>query len=524
MVATLTRKPKKIKSGKLLPAVLIVIDGFGIAPPGPGNAITLAKTPNYDKFINKYPSSSLEASGEAVGLPKGQQGNSEAGHINMAAGRVVEQDVVTILRSIEDGRFFRNPAFLYGVRHSKKWKSKIHLMGLLSNGNSGHSNPDHIQALLKFCRQQKLKDIYIHLFTDGRDTHPKSGINMIKDLEKTLNKNEHIASITGRFWSMDRKKDWPRTERAYHTLTLGEGKTDVSAEQAIQNSYNQGITDEFIEPTLITKRGKPIATIDDYDTIIFFNLRSDRARQLTKPFVQESFNEFQRRRTLKNLLFIAMTDFGPDLDNVVTAHPSQDLKGTLPMALKELRQLYIAETEKFAHITYFFNGGYAEPVADEDRVMVASPEVPTYESKPAMSSFEIARTVIKYLQNNVYDFVGMNFANPDMVGHSGNLSATIKAIETVDKCLGQIVRLTLKQGGVTFITADHGKAESMLFKDTKKKDTEHTTNPVPFIVVADKDFPKKISARGTLGQIAPTVLETLNIPIPEQMKLKSLWE
>ncbi|MBU1148850.1 2,3-bisphosphoglycerate-independent phosphoglycerate mutase, partial [Patescibacteria group bacterium] len=273
MVANLTQRPIKKKPGQLIPAVLIVIDGFGIAPPGPGNAISQAKTQNFDKFIKKYPTSTLDASGEAVGLPKGQQGNSEAGHMNMAAGRIVEQDVVSISRRINDGRFFRNPAFLYGIRHYRKWHSKVHLMGLLSNNNSGHSHPDHIQALLKFCRQQKVKDVYIHLFTDGRDTHPKNGIKMLKNLEKNLHKNEKICTIIGRFWSMDRKKDWYRTEKAYHALTLGEGQMASSGERAIQRSYDQGITDEFIEPTLITSGGKPIATIDDSDTVIFFNLR-----------------------------------------------------------------------------------------------------------------------------------------------------------------------------------------------------------------------------------------------------------
>lgn len=516
--------PQPNLSRSTTPAVLVIIDGFGLAPAGPGNAITQAKTPTLDRLYRQYPWTKLEASGSAVGLMPGQEGNSEAGHMNLAAGRIVDQDVIFISKRINDGIFFKNPAFLHAVSHVRKHRSRIHVMGLLSSGQSAHSHPDHLLALITFFRQQKIGPMYIHLFMDGRDSPPTSGLDMLKKLEKFLTANEQIASVSGRFWAMDRKKIWPRTQRAYDALVLGVGQTATSAEQAVQQSYAKSVTDEFIEPTVVQDGRRPVATIQDNDALIFFNCRSDRARQLTKSFVQSKFKEFPRNRVVKNLLFVALTDFGPDLENIVTAYPSPNLKGTLPMALKSLRQLYIAESEKFAHITYFFNGGYADPVAGEDRVMVASPNVDRYDSIPAMACYDLTKVVLGYLDARVYDFIGLNFANPDMVAHAGNLPASIAAVEVVDQCLGQLVEGLAKHRGILFVTADHGNIEELTRPDVASPDTEHSTNPVPLIVVGDTQPGHRKLKPGVLAQVAPTILETLGLPKPAEMTLPSLWQ
>ncbi len=509
--------------GRMNPAALVVIDGFGLAPAGPGNAISLAKTPTLDRLYRQYPWTKLEASGSAVGLLPGQEGNSEAGHMNLAAGRIVDQDVIFISKRINDGTFFRNPAFIHMISRVKKRRSHVHVMGLLSNGQSAHSHPDHLIALIAFFRQHQISPIYLHLFMDGRDAPPTSGWQLLKNLEKSLIANEKIASISGRFWAMDRKKAWPRTQRTYEAMVLGVGQTANSPAQAIQQSYDRGVTDEFIEPTVILANGRPVAKIQNDDALIFFNCRSDRARQLTKSFVQSKFKEFTRRQTPQNLLFVAMTDFGPDLENIVTAYPSPNLRGTLPAALTGLKQLYIAESEKFAHITYFFNGGYADPVAGENRVMVASPNVDRYDSTPAMASFDITKVVLDYFNAKAYDFIGLNFANPDMVAHSGNLKASIKAVEVVDKCLGQLVDGMAKHRGILFVTADHGNIEELTRPAQNTPDTEHSTNPVPFIVVGDPQLNHRTLKPGVLGQVAPTILETLGLPKPAEMILPSLW-
>ena len=505
------------------PAVLVIIDGFGLAPAGPGNAITQAKTPTLDRLYRQYPWTKLEASGTAVGLLPGQEGNSEAGHMNLAAGRIVDQDVIFISKRINDGTFFKNPALLHAVSRVKKRRSRIHVMGLLSNGQSAHSHPDHLLALIAYFRQQNIGPIYIHLFMDGRDSPPTSGLDLLKRLEKSLTTDEKVATLAGRFWAMDRKKEWSRTQRAYESLVLGTGRTAPNAERAIQQSYDQGVTDEFIEPTVILDQGQPIATVQDNDALIFFNCRSDRARQLTKSFVQSKFKEFPRRRVVNNLLFVAMTDFGPDLENIYTAYPSPNLKGTLPMALTGRRQLYIAESEKFAHITYFLNGGYADPVAGEERVMVTSPVVERYDTTPAMACFEITKVVLGYLDANVYDFIGINYANPDMVAHTGNLTASIAAIEAVDQCLGQLVENISRHRGILFITADHGNIEELTRPNVAWPDTEHSTNPVPFIVVGDPQLNHRTLKPGVLAQVAPTVLESLGLAKPAEMTLPSLW-
>ena len=512
----------------ILPLILVILDGWGMAKPSRGNAVTLAKTPTLSGLIRKYPYTELQASGKFVGLPPRQVGNSEAGHMNLGAGRVVEQDAVKISKSINDGTFFKNAGFFEAIRRVKENKSRLHLMGMISNGMSAHSDPDHLLALLTMARKYKIKEVCIHLFTDGRDSPKYASLKLINDIQKVFKNGEAIATITGRFYAMDRKKIWQRTEKAYDALVNGLGKSTISAQAAITESYNRGDSDEFVEPYVITKNGKPLAKISDHDAVIFFNLRSDRARQLAKMFAQQESREksgtgFTRKRLLKNLFFVAMTDFGPDLDNIVTAFPSADLKQTLPMALKDLSQLYLAETEKYAHVTYFFNGGYADPVNGENRLVIASPDVKSYDQTPAMSSSKLTEEVLNNLAKNKYNVTVLNFAAPDMVGHTGNLAAGIICCHEVDKYLGRIVKAYLKMNGTVLVTADHGNIEEMINLKTGEVDTEHTSNPVPFALVNNSLKHKlKLNSGGILGDVAPTILELLSIAEPKEMTGKSL--
>lgn len=518
---------------KKFPTVLLIMDGWGIAPKNPGNAIELAHKPVFDSLWKDYSHTKLEASGKDVGLAPDQQGNSEAGHTNLGAGRVVDQDAVYVSKEISSGRFFKNAAFDSAFRHIKKNRSNLHIMGLLSNGQSAHSDPDHLLALLSWSRLKKVENVYLHLFTDGRDSPPRSALKMVEALMRQLKNKEvrnkrtgeWIATITGRFYAMDRKKDWSRIGAAYEAMVAAKGLEAKSPQEAITQSYNRNETDEFIPPYVIKRKGRPIAQIKDNDAIIFFNLRSDRARQLTKPFVQKDFNKlnpnsFKRSKVLKNLLFVTMSEFGPDLDSVLTAYPSEDLMGTLPSALKHLKQLYVAEKEKYAHITFFFNGGYADPIAGEDRLMIDSPNVSRYDKKPEMSVEEITAKIIDSLDN--YDFIAANFAIPDMIGHTGNLQATIKSVEAIDQCLKKIKEEILSRKGFLIITADHGNAEKMLDLKTKEMYTEHTTNPVPFIIVTNR-FAKKNLTAGRLADVAPTVLELMGQKKPKEMTGECLF-
>ena len=523
----------KKSNSKKPPLVLLILDGWGLAPKSPANAIELARKPNFDYCWENYPHTKLQASGKYVGLPPDQVGNSEAGHMNIGAGRAVGQDAVFISREINTGQFFKNPAFEAAYNHVKTNKSDLHIMGMLSNGQSAHSDPDHLLALLTWSRKKKIKNVYLHLFTDGRDSPPHASLKLVEALMRTLKNREAkgrrtgewIATITGRFYAMDRKKDWSRTERAYNAMVLAKGIMVKSPQAAITQSYNRGETDEFIPPYVIKRNGKPVAKIKDNDAIIFFNLRSDRARQLAKPFVQKEFNklndgEFKRQKVLKNIVFIAMTDFGPDLDSILTAYPSADLLGTLPMVLGKRRQLYIAEKEKYAHVTYFFNGGYADPVAGEDRIEILSPDVASYDLKPEMSVYKITAQVLERLSD--YQFICVNFANPDMVGHTGNIKACTKAIGHTDKCLGKVKEAVLKKNGTLVITADHGNADKMLDLETGEMYTEHTGNPVPFIIVQPGKAKWKLK-KGKLGDIAPTVLKLMGIDKVKEMKGKALF-
>lgn len=515
-------------NNKRRPYVLVILDGWGIAQHQPDNPIEMAETPIYNMLWGKHIHTSLAAAGTDVGLLPGQDGNSEAGHMNIGAGRVVKQDVAVICKSIANGTFYKNSAFQAAFQHVKKTGGALHLMGLLSDKHSGHVNPDHLLALLALIRAQSVAQVYLHLFTDGRDTPKHASLGFLRNLEERLQPNERIATIIGRVY-LDRKKDWVKTKIAYQALTQGEGKLVTKPEKAIKEAYAGGETDEFVSPTIISvKQDKQYGRINDKDAVIFYNLRSDRARQLTKPFVQENFESangqsFNRKKRLKNLVFVAMTDFGPDLGNVLTAYPSADIDGTLPAVLNHRRQLYIAEGEKYSHITYFFNGGHDQPVGGEDRIFVPSPPVTSYDKTPEMSAGEITRLLLERINQDSYDFYGVNFANADMIGHTGNLGAAIKAVECVDKNLGKIIDLVLQKNGVIFITSDHGNIEEIINVKTGDIDTEHSANAVPFFMVSnDRLADRHHLSAGRLADVAPTILSVMGIEPSREMTGRNL--
>ncbi|MFH1744810.1 MAG: 2,3-bisphosphoglycerate-independent phosphoglycerate mutase [bacterium] len=509
------------------PLILIILDGWGLAEPNKGNAVESADTPVMDWLYKKYPHTELFAHGKHVGLPANQPGNSEAGHMNIGAGRMVLQDSVKINKAIKDGTFEKNPAFLGAVRHVKELDSKLHLIGLLSSKSSPHVDPEHLYNLLKFLEEHKIKKVYLHFFTDGRDSPQYSALKLVRAFEKKYGNKFKIATIIGRFYAMDRKQEWGRTMKAYNALVAGEGKKAKSASGAIAASYGEGDSDEFIDPCII-ENNKENSRIEDKDSIIFFNLRSDRARQLSRVFAQKNFNEenyeFKRVKELKRIYFVSLTNFGLELDNVITAFPDIDLENTLPMVLRDIKQLYIAESEKYAHVTYFFNGGYRDLVDKEKRIMVSSPNVRSYDITPAMSSLKITEIVLEDLKKKKFDFITVNFAAPDMVGHTGNLVASIACCEAVDKCVGRIVKDYLKEKGTIIITADHGNVEKMIDLKTGELFTEHTVNKVPFVIVNDKLKNKiKLKKQGALSDISPTILDLLNHKKPTEMNGESLF-
>ncbi|MBI2038004.1 MAG: 2,3-bisphosphoglycerate-independent phosphoglycerate mutase [Candidatus Magasanikbacteria bacterium] len=513
---------------KLRTTLLVIVDGWGVGnSEEPGNPITPKSAPNYFSFLKKYPNCQLEASGLSVGLFKGQEGNSEAGHLNLGAGRVVKQDALYISDSIADGTFFKNSVFQQAISQVKKYKSSVHLMGLLSNHNSAHSCPEHAYALLDLLHRENIEKVYLHLFTDGRDSGQFEAHKHLRLLKKFFHGNEKVATVMGRFYAMDRNKNWERTGAAYKAMVLGQGQKFASAEEALRNSYNSEETDEFLQPSVITEKGRPVATIKENDALIFFNLRSDRARQLTKAFVQPNFKEvnpgaFNRTKQIKNLNFVALTDFGPDLPGVVSAFPSRDVKKSLVQVLCPRKQLYLAESEKFAHVTYFLNGGYAQHFCDENWVKIDSDDVKNYASKPEMSAERLTDYVINAIESGNYEFIAMNFANMDMVGHTGNFAAAQKAVSAVDAALGRIVKALLKNQGQGIITADHGNIEVMINPESGEPDTEHSTNPVPFILINSWiKTPDKLPD-GKLANVAPTVLKMMGVDKPVEMTAKSL--
>lgn len=520
--------------------VLCILDGWGMAPDSPGNAITRANPQNFNRFWFSYPHTLLRASGPSVGLPSGTVGNSEVGHLNLGAGRIVLQDVLKIDNSISDGSFFKNEVFEKTLQFAQKNNSNIHLIGLVSSG-SVHSKTNHLLSLLKYFQDKNFdpNKVKIHLITDGRDSPPSSAKSYVGDLENLINQKNlgQIASICGRYFAMDRDNRWDRTEKAYNLL-LGFSKfTAKSAQEAIVDSYFKGITDEFIEPVIITdEKNQPTGAVQDNDVVIFFNFRADRARQLTKAFVLPSLLEiktssnkkaktFDRKKILNNLLFVTFTAYEAGLPVSLVAFP----KATVPMPLAEVfsqtgaKQLHIAETEKYAHVTYFFNGGIEAPFHSEERILVDSQKVASYDLSPEMSAKEITVKLISRIKSNVFDLIVVNFANADMVGHTGNLEAAIKAVQTVDFQLGQISKEVLAQGGSLIITADHGNAEIMKNLQTGEVDTEHNASPVPFIFIDNqfKNQPKNLY-RGILADVAPTILSALKIPKPSQMSGRDL--
>lgn len=520
--------PSKPK-GNVRPMLLVICDGLGSAPAGlQGNAVLMAKTPTLMGLWENYPHTELFAHGQHVGLPKHQPGNSEAGHLNLGAGRVVEQDSVRISAAIEDGTFFKNTAILEALKHVKKYGTKVHLMGLISSGNSPHASMDHLYALLELCRRQGIKDIRLHLFTDGRDSPRFAAVAQVHEIESRLKAGERIASLMGRFYSMDRNKNWSRLDLAYHAIVNGEALVVPSAEAALLQAYNRGETDEFIVPTVIVDRDHaPIGPIEDNDAVIFFNLRSDRARQFSKAFVLDDFERsqpgaFKRRRMARDIRFVAMTDFGPDLPNLLTAFPGHDVKNSLPAVLQGLKQLYAAESEKYSHITFFFNGGFDDNHFNEEHLKIESLRIPRFDLAPQMKAEELTTALLKKLRTGAYHFIAVNIANADMVGHTGNLEAGVHAVEVLDACIGRLWKEVEAMDGHLVVTADHGNVEQMIDVSTGAIETEHSAYPVPFII-AGKDLKGyRELPRGVLGDVAPTILDVMGIRPPSEMSGRSL--
>ncbi|MEK7188954.1 MAG: 2,3-bisphosphoglycerate-independent phosphoglycerate mutase [Patescibacteria group bacterium] len=510
------------------PIVLLILDGWGLAPDSASNPITQTELPNFDKLFAQGQRTRLWAHGQYVGLPEDQDGNSEAGHLNLGAGRIVKQDSVIISEAIADKTFFKNPAFREAIGHMKRNNAGMHLMGMLSDGQSAHATPEHLYALLELMAEEKVSRVYLHLFTDGRDSSPKAGRELCESLMRRLAPGQEIASITGRFWAMDRKKEWGRTERAYNAVVLGEGACMEDPLAVFDANYENGVTDEFIEPTVICRDGRAIGAIEDNDSIIFFNHRSDRARQLAKPFVQKNFvgknsETFKPKKVVKNLRFVALTDFGPDLGDILTAYPSIDVPRSLPMALSKKKQIYIAETEKYAHITYFFNGGYADPVGGEKRIQIPSPSVDRYDKAPAMATAQIAEAVVAALSEG-YDFIAANIAATDMVAHTGNFAAAQEALRATDAAIGAILAVAAEKRGILMVTADHGNIEEMSDLSGGHIDTEHSKNQVWFVVTGHEATRGPLRDHGVLADVAPTILALFGIKKPEEMTGKSLFE
>lgn len=512
------------------PLVLIILDGWGINPKSEANAIAQASPPYYNSLLEKYPHTILNASGEAVGLPKTQMGNSEVGHINIGAGRVVYQELTRISKAFADDSFAKNSAFLEAIEVAKLKDSTFHLLGLLSDGGV-HSHIDHLLEILKLASKAGLKRLRVHAFLDGRDTPPKSALGYIDRLEQTLKTNQvpggdwRIATVTGRFYAMDRDKRWERTEKAYQALIFGEGLSASSAEEGIQKQYDQGASDEFISPIILSEGGEApdhIETrIKEGDSLFFFNFRADRARQLCHALTDADFTAFERKQCPSFASVISMTSYEETL-NLSVIFEAEELPNILAEVLSQqgLRQLRIAETEKYAHVTYFFNGGQESAFEGEERIMIPSPkDVKTYDQKPEMSAEALTEVLVKKIEQDHFDFICVNFANPDMVGHSGILSAAIKAVEAVDRSLQKVVEAIIDTGGIALITADHGNLEQMRDEVSGEPHTAHTTFPVPFICVSER----KLTLRpGIHANIAPTILGLLKISKPEEMDYNSL--
>ncbi len=505
------------------PTVLMILDGYGLNDKVEGNAVKQANTPVMDKLMAEYPYVKGLASGMAVGLPEGQMGNSEVGHLNMGAGRIVYQELTRITKEIQDGDFFKNEALLHAVKNAKENGTALHLFGLLSDGGV-HSHITHLFGLLELAKKEGLEKVYVHCFLDGRDTPPQSGKGYVQELTDKLAELGvgKIATVMGRYYAMDRDNRWDRVERAYNAITKGLGVSAESGVAAVQNSYNNGKNDEFVEPAVVMENGKPVATIQDGDSVIFFNFRPDRAREITRAFCCDDFDGFAREKRLQTT-YVCFTDYDETIPNKEVAFHKVAITNTFGefLAAHGLKQARIAETEKYAHVTFFFNGGVEEPNEGEDRILVKSPKVATYDLKPEMSAPEVCEKLVDAIKSQKYDVIIINFANPDMVGHTGVQKAAIQAIEVVDGCVGKAVDAIKEVNGQLFICADHGNAEQLIDYETGAPFTAHTTNPVPFILVnADPSY--TLREGGCLADIAPTLIELMGMEQPKEMTGKSL--
>ena len=506
---------------------LIILDGFGCRENVDGNAIRADGVKHIRELWNAYPHTQIEASGNAVGLPAGQMGNSEVGHLNIGAGRVVYQELTRITKSIEDGDFFSNEAFLGAVENCKKHNSALHLYGLCSDGGV-HSHLTHLYALVKLARENGLKNVFIHCFMDGRDVPPESGKGYIHALQNELKALGcgKIATVMGRYYAMDRDNRFERVEKAYAALVYGEGVQAEDPEAAMQASYDAGVTDEFVVPVVITENGAPVGTVRANDSVIFFNFRPDRAREITRAFILPEFDGFDRKKGFFPLHYVCMTQYDKTFGaRVHVAFKPERLSNTFGVYISSMNktQLRIAETEKYAHVTFFFNGGVEAPNPGEDRVLIPSPKVATYDLKPEMSAYEVTVEAVKRIESGKYDVMILNFANPDMVGHTGVMEAAVKAVHAVDECAAEVVSAILKAGGRAIVTADHGNCEQMVGPDGEPF-TAHTTNPVPLIIVDDMRKEAKLRAGGRLCDLAPTLLALMGLPVPEEMSGRSLLE
>ncbi|PAD71998.1 2,3-bisphosphoglycerate-independent phosphoglycerate mutase [Paenibacillus campinasensis] len=499
------------------PVALIIMDGFGLRNTEAGNAVAKANKPNYDRYLKQYPNTTLTACGEAVGLPEGQMGNSEVGHLNIGAGRIVYQDLTRISKSIREGEFFKNETLVEAIQNAKKNNKKLHLYGLVSDGGV-HSHIEHMFAMLDLAKQEGLDEVYIHGFMDGRDVAPDSGRQFVKDLIAKIEEIGigKIATVSGRYYAMDRDKRWDRVEKAYRAMVYGDGPKYTDPLKAIEDSYEKSIYDEFVEPTVIVdEQGNPVSLVESGDSVVFLNFRPDRAIQLSQVFTNKDFRGFERGPKFpENLHFVCLTLFSETVEGFVAYKP-KNLDNTLGEVLVQhnKKQLRIAETEKYPHVTFFFSGGRDVELPGETRVLINSPKVATYDLQPEMSAYEVAEACVKEIEADKHDAIILNFANPDMVGHSGMLEPTIKAVEATDECVGKVVEAVLAKGGVAIITADHGNAD-MVFDENGRPHTAHTTNPVPFIVT---DENVTLHEGGILADIAPTILDLMQLPKPDEM-------
>ena len=502
--------------------MLMILDGFGINEKEEGNAIKMANIPNIKRILKQYPNTILHTSGLDVGLPEGQMGNSEVGHTNIGAGRIVYQELTRITKSIEDGDFFSIPELVTAIENCKKNHSKLHIMGLVSDGGV-HSHQRHLFALLELAKRKDFEDVYVHCFLDGRDTPPASAEGYLAELEAKMSEKGvgKIATSMGRFYAMDRDKRWNRIQKAYDAMVKGEGEKASSASVAIENSYQKEVFDEFVVPTVICNNDKPVAKIEENDSVIFFNFRPDRAREITRAIVDEEFDGFERDYFKTN--FVTFTNYDETIKNVSVAFKKYEIKNTFGEIISKhgMTQLRIAETEKYAHVTFFFNGGEEKQYEGEDRILIPSPKVETYDMKPEMSAFEVTENVLNAIHSRKYDSIILNFANPDMVGHTGNVEAVIKALESLDGCVEKIVEAIEEEHGILLITADHGNCEQMIDYKTGEPHTAHTTNPVPLVLVGKDDVKLK---EGRLADLAPTMLDLMGLEKPEEMTGESLIE